>query len=77
MKTPKETAVELVVQFTLHRTEIYTKLDSISTLISDKMNIKSAKQCALIAVKFAKENPFNTFAYKKYLNEVEAEIEKL
>ncbi len=38
---------------------------------------KSAKQCALIAVEFAKENPLNTDGYNKYLQEVKQEIEKL
>ena len=36
-----------------------------------------AKQSALIAVKFAKENPLNTDGYNKYLQEVKTEIEKL
>lgn len=35
------------------------------------------KQCALIAIAFAKENPLNTDGYNKYLNEVEQEINKL
>jgi hypothetical protein len=35
------------------------------------------KQCALIAVEFAKENPLNTDGYNKYLQEVKQEIEKL
>ena len=36
-----------------------------------------AKQCALMAVDFAKENPLNTEGYNKYLEEVKQEIEKL
>jgi hypothetical protein len=36
-----------------------------------------AKQCALIAIKFAKENPLNSGGYNKYLDEVEQEIEKI
>jgi len=36
-----------------------------------------AKQCALIAVKFAKENPLNTDGYNKYLDELKQEIENL
>lgn len=35
------------------------------------------KQCALIAVAFARENPLNTIGYNKYLDEVKAEIENL
>jgi hypothetical protein len=37
----------------------------------------NARQCALIAIKFAKENPLNTDGYNKYLQEVKTEIEKL
>ena len=36
-----------------------------------------AKQCALIVVKFAKENPLNTDGYNKYLDELKQEIETL
>ncbi len=36
-----------------------------------------AKQCALMAVAFAKENPLNTDGYNKYLEEVKKEIENL
>jgi hypothetical protein len=37
----------------------------------------NAKQCALIAIEFAKENPLNTDGYNKYLQELKQEIEKL
>ena len=36
-----------------------------------------AKQCALVAVKFAKENPLNTDGYNKYLDELKQEIENI
>ena len=36
-----------------------------------------AKQCALITVKFTKENPLNTDGYNKYLDELKQEIETL
>jgi len=36
-----------------------------------------AKQCALIAVVFARENVLNTKGYNQYLDEVKTEIEKL
>jgi len=38
---------------------------------------KQAKQCALIAVKFAKENPLNTDGYNEYLDKIEKEIQSL
>jgi|688.fasta_scaffold301924_2 hypothetical protein len=52
---------------------------------ADALNIRDlqlranpyAKQCALIAVAFAKENPLNTNGYNKYLDEVKSEIEAL
>ena len=34
----------------------------------------NAKQCALIAIEFAKENPLNTDGYNKYLQQVKTEI---
>ena len=36
-----------------------------------------AKQCALVAVEFAKENPLNTDGYNKYLDELKQEIENI
>jgi len=61
--TPKEKAKELIYKF------------------DDTMEFSTpqrfAKQCALIAVKFARENPLNTEGYNKYLDEVKQEIEKL
>jgi hypothetical protein len=36
-----------------------------------------AKQCALVVVKFARENTLNTDEYNNYLDEVEQEIKKL
>jgi len=63
---PKEKAKELV--------DMYKKLP---VNYYDAYMLKIAKQCALIAVQFAKENPLNTDGYNKYLDEVKAEIEKL
>lgn len=40
------------------------------------LSIHEKKQCALIVVEFAKENPLNTDGYNKYLQEVEQEILK-
>lgn len=37
----------------------------------------TAKQCALLAVEFAKENPLNSDGYNKYLDEVKQEIDNL
>jgi hypothetical protein len=61
--TPKEKAKEIV--------EKMLNEQSFSEELYD------AKQCALIAVEFAKENPLNTDGYNKYLQEVTQEIEKL
>jgi hypothetical protein len=36
-----------------------------------------AKQSALIAVDFARDNPLNKNGYNKYLDKVKQEIEKL
>jgi hypothetical protein len=59
--TPKEKAKEL-----------YFKMHSQEQIVS-----KEAKQCALIACKFALENPLNSDEYNKYLNEIINEIEFL
>lgn len=60
--TPKEKAKELVNKYWITDFDIYEE---------------ESKQCALIAVEFAKENPLNTDGYNKYLQEVKQEIEKL
>jgi len=60
-----KTAVELVVRFIR-----YTPAD-------ESMELPYAKQCALIAVAFARENPLNTVGYNKYLDEVKTEIENI
>ena len=38
---------------------------------------EKCKECALIAISFAKENPLNTDGYKEYLDEVEQEIKNM
>lgn len=38
---------------------------------------ENVKQCALIAVQFARENPLNTEGYNKYLDEIKQELIKL
>lgn len=63
----KEKAIELVHELCFTTEGLY----------KSKKNIKNAKQCALIAVKFAKENPLNSDGYNKYLDEVKKEIELL
>ena len=65
--TPKEKAVELVEYFQAILESPLTK----------GLFWKEAKQCALIAVEFAKDNPLNTDGYNKYLDQVKEEIEKL
>jgi hypothetical protein len=66
MINPKEKADELVK-------EMYKVHSNSASLVT----LYFAKQCALIAVKFAKENPLNSDGYNKYLDEVEQEIEKI
>ena len=65
--TPKEKAKELVGK--------YYHLFSVE--LENTICIYEAKQCALIAVEFAKENPLNTDGYNKYLQEVKQEIQAL
>jgi hypothetical protein len=65
MTNPKEKAKELLDKMTwitINGIEFCNEYD---------------KQCALIAVEFAKENPLNTDGYNKYLQEIKTEIEKL
>lgn len=38
---------------------------------------ENAKQCALIAVEFANENPLNTYGYTNYLKRIRTEIQNL
>jgi hypothetical protein len=63
---PKEKAEELVK-------EMYKAHSNSASLIT----LYFAKQCALIAVKFAKENPLNSDGYNKYLDEVKQEVENI
>ena len=63
---PKEKAEELVLNFL-----------RIENNTPEWFNTHIAKQCALIAVKFAKENPLNTDGYNKYLDELKQEINKI
>tara|TARA_R110000868_G_scaffold28617_1_gene107091 strand:+ start:246 stop:443 length:198 start_codon:yes stop_codon:yes gene_type:complete len=64
--TTKEKAEELYLNFE----------DSITGLRGNEW-YETAKKCALIAVKFAKENPLNTNDYNKYLDELKQEIKKI
>jgi hypothetical protein len=65
--TPKDKALEL-----------YNKYEQLSRDFTRGVSMKEfAKQCALIAVKFALENPLNSNEYNKYLNEIINEIELL
>ena len=67
--TPKEKAQELCNKFLrTYKVSLYPPFNSAS---------QEAKQCALIAVEFARENPLNTEGYNKYLDEVKQEIENL
>ena len=72
--TPKEKAKELVDKFSeyAHTEFVYNRGG-----YQAESQFQNAKQCALIAVKFARENPLNTEGYNKYLDEVKQEIEKL
>jgi hypothetical protein len=72
--TPKEKAQELVERF---REYSHTEFISYRGGYQLDTQIQNAKQCALIAVAFAKENPLNTNGYNKYLDEVKSEIEAL
>jgi hypothetical protein len=62
--TPKEKAKELVEKMIIYHSP-------------DDKDYEAAKDCALIAVKFALENPLNSNEYNKYLNEIINEIELL
>lgn len=65
--TPKHKAGELVEKFRLN----------VLDYENNGLNSFKAKQCALIACKFALENPLNSDGYNKYLNEIINEIELL
>ena len=67
--TPKEKAQELVDKF--------MTIDSDSEMFDGfKMKQFYAQRCALIAVRFAKGNPF-AGGYNDYLDQVEQEINNL
>ena len=70
--TPKEKANELINSFDV---KYYYKFTGGKFPVS--MHDSVIKQCALIAVSFARENQLNTDGYNKYLDEVKQEIEKL
>jgi hypothetical protein len=77
MKT-REKARELVEKFKpmCHNVKHTGILNGLATVINDDIiNFYAAKQCALIAVSFSRENPLNTDGYNKYLDEIEKEIE--
>jgi hypothetical protein len=67
MISAKEKAKELVEKFKLN----------VLDYEGNGINEYKAKQCVLIAIQFAKENPLNTDGYNKYLQEVKQEILKL
>jgi hypothetical protein len=64
--TPKEKAKELFDKFLMQ-------------IPNNEMSLEyeASIQCALIACKFALENPLNSDEYNKYLNEIINEIEFL
>lgn len=64
MKTAKEKANELVTMY-------------VRFLPANLITILEAKGCALLAVKFAKDNILNVKGYNEYLDEVTEEINKL
>jgi hypothetical protein len=68
---PKQKAEKLISEYINIQNSWY-----LENLV-DGLRIAQAKKCALIAIKFAKENPLNTNGYNKYLQQVETEIEKL
>jgi hypothetical protein len=68
--TPEQKAKELVDKFK-YNTRAFNETNGWED------TCYNAKQCALIAIEFAKENPLNTDGYNKYLQQVETEIEKL
>jgi hypothetical protein len=71
--TLKEKAKELVGKFMPYADGVDIQEDHDQI----EKHLENAKQCALIAVEFARENPLNTDGYNKYLEEVKQEIEKL
>jgi hypothetical protein len=82
--TPKEKAKELYKKYWIltpqpfiERVEYYNESKLIFNDWDKDWTNKYAKQCALIAVKFALENPLNSNEYNKYLNEIINEIELL
>jgi hypothetical protein len=68
MKPAKEKAKELVDEF---------KILLSANLMYGEDAYEDAKQCAIIAVKFAKKNILNSNGYNKHLKEVKQEIENL
>jgi hypothetical protein len=70
--TPKEKEKELVNSF-YNNAESRNKIGA----FDEDLHQHNCKQCALIAVKFALENPLNSNEYNKYLNEIINEIELL
>ena len=65
--TPEQKAKELVDKFK-YNTRAFNETNGWED------TCYNAKQCALIAIEFAKENPLNTDGYNKYLQQVETEI---
>jgi hypothetical protein len=78
MSSPRQKAKELVDIYVNQQIDVpYIDTEFRQCIGSGYMRYYSAKKCALIAVKFARENPLNTEGYNKYLDEVRQEIEKL
>jgi hypothetical protein len=65
--TPEQKAKELVDKFK-YNTRAFNETNGWED------TCYNAKQCALIAIEFAKENPLNTDGYNKYLQQVKTEI---
>ena len=67
--TPEEKAKYLI---SINSVTILSEIGSKLTMYEVT---KIAKQCALIAVDFARDNPLNKNGYNKYLDKVKKEIE--
>lgn len=70
---PKEKAKELFDKYFDMKWQSYSK----RTTSIKSMTKSAAKQCALLAVEFAKSNPLNSAGYNSYLDNVKNELEKL
>jgi hypothetical protein len=66
---PEEKAIELV--------DAFMNVKPVKLSDYSRIYYPTAKQCALIAVEFAKENLINSKGYNEYLDEIKEEIIKL